>query len=144
MLHSFISSYNAVYILKRGLIKSSCKFPDKMCASFFQLTDNFSKTFGQIDCFRLIFGLSYDSFKPLCNRYNISVRQWWHSCLQTCKYWHGQLCRSLVYMTDIIGVLDCSIVPVLNFDSLSVPCVSNRTDAFLLPGRLNEGAQGKG
>lgn len=47
-------------------------------------------------------------------------------------------------MTDIIGVLDCSIVPVLNFDSLSVPCVSNRTDAFFLPGRLNEGAQGKG
>lgn len=47
-------------------------------------------------------------------------------------------------MTGIIGVLDCSIVPVLNSDSLSVPRVSNLTDAFLLPRRLNEGAQRKG
>lgn len=47
-------------------------------------------------------------------------------------------------MTGIIGVLDCSIVPVLNFDSLSVPRASNRNDAFLLPRCLNEGAQRKG
>lgn len=47
-------------------------------------------------------------------------------------------------MTGIIGVLDCSIVPVLNSDSLSVPRVSNRTDAFLLPRRLNEGERRNG
>lgn len=39
-------------------------------------------------------------------------------------------------MTGIIGVL--------NFDSLSVPRVSNRNDAFDLPRCLNEGAQRKG